>query len=289
MLIVRFRGGIGNQLFQYVFGQYLSIYKNDKVSYISSNRVLTDQIFGAFSININYAESSNFIFKLFSSDNLFYRAFRKLFSTYPFRLYYFAIENSNSSNINVFDKTYFFYDGYWQNFEYYKLLFDYHDFKISFLNRKFFDDKILNLILNSISVSIHIRRGDYLTSVNSKIYENCSMKYYCDAIQFFMKKFEIPLFFVFSNDLKWAKENLPDYLGCNYIFIDNSNTSTSALDDLFLMSKCKHNIIANSTFSLWGGLINLFESKIVIAPFKWYIGRKNCNSFKMIPSAWIRL
>lgn len=120
------------------------------------------------------------------------------------------------------------------------------------------------------SVSVHIRRGDYLLRKHSKIHGLCSLEYYLQAIQFIKSKSKDPVFYFFSDDIPWARENF-----CNpsYKFVDCNSGSNSCLD-LYLMSQCKHNIIANSTFSWWGAWLNRNKEKIVVAPSVWFNDQK---------------
>ena len=119
-------------------------------------------------------------------------------------------------------------------------------------------------MLSDNSVSIHIRRGDYL---NNPVYGVCNEDYYEKAIRHIEKQVSNPSFFVFSDDLEWS-DKLMRYLGVNYKLI-TINTGVDSYKDMYLMTRCRHNIIANSTFSWWGAWLNNNPGKIVIAPNKW--------------------
>ena len=110
---------------------------------------------------------------------------------------------------------------------------------------------------NEISVSIHIRRGDFV-KVKCRLLE---LSYYQKAIQYMREKFKNPHFYVFSDDIQWAKDNLKT--NADVTFVD---WTTSAEEDLHLMTKTNHNIIANSSFSWWGAFLNKNKEKIVIIP-----------------------
>jgi hypothetical protein len=90
------------------------------------------------------------------------------------------------------------------------------------------------------------------------------LRYYIDAIRKIKKDIRDPLFFVFSDDIIWCKENLSQFLDKSY-FIDH-NKGKDSYKDLLLMSACKHNISANSTFSWWGAWLNKNKNKICIKP-----------------------
>lgn len=116
-----------------------------------------------------------------------------------------------------------------------------------------------NSILNSNTCSIHIRRGDY---VNNKTHEVCNADYYKKAIEKISSMEKIDNFVVFSDDITWCQQNFPN----TYTFVSGNLD----IEDLFLMSLCKHNIIANSSFSWWGSWLNKNTNKIIIVPHKWF-------------------
>lgn len=128
------------------------------------------------------------------------------------------------------------------------------------------------------SISIHVRRNDYV----SIDFQLCDMEYYTKAINYIKKKVKNPTFFVFSDDLKRCKGNFKNYNFENFI---DWNTWKDSYKDMILMSECKHNIIANSTFSRRWAWLNNNPNKIVIAPKKWH---KNLDYKDTIPSSWIK-
>ncbi|MDR2889347.1 MAG: alpha-1,2-fucosyltransferase, partial [Lachnospiraceae bacterium] len=146
------------------------------------------------------------------------------------------------------------------------------------------------LIEHSEAISVHIRRGDYLLA--DEVYGGiCTDEYYETAIAYMKTRYPDCVLYVFSNDLKWAKNwletryrkagetELPD----NFCLIEETTEHTGFLD-MMLMSKCKHNIIANSSFSWWASWINANEDKCIIAPDVWYNNQecKDIHTAKMI-------
>ncbi|MBN2522176.1 MAG: alpha-1,2-fucosyltransferase [Bacteroidales bacterium] len=145
------------------------------------------------------------------------------------------------------------------------------------------NSRIIDHIINTQSVSIHIRRGDYLKERWRPILGVIQgMTYYKNAINYISEKVNNPCYFVFSDDISWARENLKLE---NCIFVDQNKGSKSYLD-MYLMSICKHNIIANSTFSWWAAWLNKNTDRIVIIPDKWIVD-KECEG--MYPEDWIRM
>lgn len=118
---------------------------------------------------------------------------------------------------------------------------------------------ILNRISSTNSVCVHIRRGDYVS-------ENllmCDQSYYETAISYMKEKLDSPTFFLFSDDIQWAKDNFKD---TNYVYVENANKDYQELE---LMYNCKHFIMSNSSFSWWAQYLSDFNDKIIIAPAKW--------------------
>lgn len=151
------------------------------------------------------------------------------------------------------------------------------------------DDKELRVIKEKIetenSVSIHFRFGDYLESQNVDKYGNiCTNEYYEKAILYINNHVANPKFYVFSNDIERAKSI--EYLS-DAIFIEKARFEDyEDWYDMYLMSKCKYNIIANSTFSWWGAWLNRFPDKIVIAPKKWI---NTYNYLDIYPEGWVEI
>ncbi len=134
-----------------------------------------------------------------------------------------------------------------------------------------------------VPISLHIRRGDYLHPAESNI--ALPLSYYLNGIRRMQERFAKPTFFVFSDDVAYAKEHLPRDV--DLVFVDH-NDSFSAHEDLRLMSRCHHHIIANSTMSWWGAWLNPSSQKVVLAPRHWRVG--GCTeSPDLLPPEWLLL
>jgi hypothetical protein len=112
----------------------------------------------------------------------------------------------------------------------------------------------------------------------------CSLKYYQDAIKYISQKIDNPVFYIFSDDIEWVKRELIISFPCVYI---DFNQQSVSYKDMQLMSLCKCNIIANSSFSWWGAWLNINPEKIVIAPNSWFCN--GTNDQDLIPYNWLRL
>jgi hypothetical protein len=140
-------------------------------------------------------------------------------------------------------------------------------------------------IKSTKAVSLHIRRGDYATNpATNQTHGTLTLEYYEAAIDLILKRHPDSVFFIFSDDIPWVKDNFK--VVCEKVFI-NQNSEKTDYEDLRLMSYCQHHIIANSSFSWWGAWLCLNESKIVVAPKKWFA--RHINSKDLIPENWITI
>ena len=137
------------------------------------------------------------------------------------------------------------------------------------------------------SVSLHIRRGDYVQDAKTNAFHGtCNLEYYKNALQKIVDKIgntEIEIF-IFSDDIEWAKENLKFPYPTNFV----SNSQILDYEEMYLMSLCQHNIIANSTFSWWGAWLNKNSAKIVIAPKQWSV-KKSSDGLNILPKEWLQI
>ena len=169
-------------------------------------------------------------------------------------------------NITTPEDTY--YDGYWQNENNFlpiraKVL---EAYTFPSFNCKQ-NEKLAEKILNKVTVSCHIRRGDYL---KDNAYNVCTADYYTKAIETINSEAKPELYCIFSNDIQWCKDNIGTIIGNDkeIVFVD-WNKGENSFRDMQLMSLCNHNIIANSSFSWWGAWLNNHTDKIVVAPKIW--------------------
>lgn len=178
-------------------------------------------------------------------------------------------------------------DGYWQCEKYFEDVAE--TIRKDFTLRTAPDpinSEIGEVIQNSEAVSIHIRRGDYVSNAAICQYHgSSSLDYYRAAIAELKARVPNPRFFVFSDEPAWVKENLRSDVPMSYL---DHNGADRAYEDLRLMSLCRHHIIANSSFSWWAAWLGDHPEKIVIAPQKWF-NREDINTDDLIPEEWIRL
>ncbi len=281
MKIIKFLGGLGNQMFQYAFYKAMSHrFENVKadVTGFNSYKLHAYEIEDVFNIKLDRANP--LVIDLYSS-----RVSRKIQSFFPSTRPYFEEVALFSFDENMFNAPgHKFYWGYWQNENYFKGLET--ELRRDFGFKKKLDAKN-QLVLDQLesdtnSVSIHIRRGDYIN--HPLLGGICDLDYYKKAITYIISKIKTPNFYVFSNDIAWCNANLTLP---NATFISGNNGNANYID-MQLMSNCKHNIIANSSFSWWGAWLNDNKDKIVIGPKKWTneIAHKHIN---VLSASWIKL
>lgn len=137
------------------------------------------------------------------------------------------------------------------------------------------------------AVSIHVRRGDYVTlDTANKWHGVCSIGYYETAIQSMIEKIWNPVFFIFSDDITWCKENIHFPDGIQFHFVDYNWKAWH--EDLRLMYSCSHHILANSSFSWWWAYLGWNPDKMIIAPKKW-LHTDTFNTQNLIPPSWVLL
>ncbi len=175
-----------------------------------------------------------------------------------------------------------YWKGYWQSEKFFSTISKTIRSDFEFPEYENNTKKIAESFKQKNTVSLHVRRGDYLTS---KLMGNiCDIVYYQNAIQIISEKIDNPYYVVFSDDPEWCKENLKIN---NSTYITN-NSGSQSFRDMQLMSECQHNIIANSSFSWWAAWLNKNEDKIVIRPKKWF-NDNGMNIDDLTPPNWVHI
>jgi hypothetical protein len=136
------------------------------------------------------------------------------------------------------------------------------------------------------AVSLHVRRTDYINEAEiNRFHGTCSLEYYQRAVAYVGSLVEAPHLFVFSDDHQWARDNLRFGMPMTIVA---SNTPDRGYRDMQLMARCRHHIIANSSFSWWGAWLNPSADKIVVAPSRWFNASTN-DTRDLLPASWVRL
>lgn len=292
MVIVRLEGGLGNQLFQYAAGQAIAQRHNVPLKLDESGFEKTRKrkyALDSFRISATLATAGDVARLTGSNGNGIGR--RLANRTQRWLPYY---------RRSVFVEQHFQFDpnfsrarsdvyliGYWQSEKYFEAVAPLLRKEFT-LNSELDHDNhaMASQIEQTESVSVHIRRGDYVSDENTSRYHgSCSLTYYQDAVEMIERTVVRPEFFVFSDDIEWARQNLR--LDHPVVYVSR-NGAARDYEDLRLMSLCKHHIIANSSFSWWSAWLSQHPEKKVIAPAKWF-DEAQLDTSDLIPTSWIRI
>lgn len=254
MVISKIQGGLGNQMFQWAVARSYSLKHNCECAFDISfypTQTLRGLQLDEFNIEFNILVKNN-------------RTALRILDNFNY------IEIPYDVNFDTY------LDGFWQSEKYFIENQDIIRGELSPTEKRL---QILRKIphINENCVSIHIRRTDYTTS---------NGYHPVQPIEYFQKGLDIigdyDYILVFSDDIQWCKENLSFK---NMIFIEGF----SDIDDMWIMSLCKNNIISNSSFSWWGAWLNKNVDKKVIAPINWFGKHVNLNSSDIVPQNWIKV
>ncbi|WP_126246410.1 alpha-1,2-fucosyltransferase [Chitinophaga rhizosphaerae] len=278
MILVQLKGGLGNQMFQYAAGRTLAL-RYDVPLYLDKGSYEPRQaaMYGLDGLKIHAAAASE---NMIPHPGLLGKVFNRL---------------APASMRSILREAHFHYDpafeavkppvylkGYWQSWKYFAPVADV--IREDFAFNIDFSPEILakaEALRNSNSVAMHFRRGDY-TSTSAAVYHGiCEPEYYERAAA----RYPGATFYIFTNDPAWVKDNLP--AGIPYEILSGS-LSSSQYEDLFLMSQCRHQVIANSSYSWWAAWLNRFPGKRITAPKRWFLA-EGLHDHDLVPAAWDRI
>jgi hypothetical protein len=266
MIYCKLKGGLANMLFQIAGAMGISKKYGMTASFPNLNQNLEylnqDNYYNS---NLKHAEEYKQILGKINqthpnSNNLKY-------IHYPFHYVDIPLNNEDYSIEGFFQSEKYFINAKSEIFE----LFQEPPMVQKIINEKY-------PYYSSRTTSIHVRRGDYLKLPSYHPIQ--PMSYYNEAMNILRN--DTDYFLVFSDDIEWCKENL---IGDNIIYIDNEIDYI----EIYLMSRCNNNIIANSSFSWWGAWLNKNENKKVIAPNLWFGSIVGENTNDIIPESWIKI
>ncbi len=287
MVIVRIWEGLGNQMFQYAFARALQA-KRIEVSLDLDKSY--DEMFVKYKNNAVRENSiHNFNISIPSIDVRKYKKYEYIYQNTRLRKILFFLGKHSLWKYRFYEerkqcyseksariKGDYYVKGWFQSEKYFKNI-------RGILLKEFvpkekvtIPSELHSILRESESVSIHVRRGDYV-----KTNRVMNIAYYKKAIGLMKKIYRNPYFVVFSDDIVWTKDHIGLNERCFYV---NENKTLKDYEELFIMSRCKSNIISNSTFSWWSAWLNQNKEKNVIAPRSWLEGQKN-----IVPNEWIVL
>jgi len=291
LVIVKLMGGIGNQMFQYAAGRRLALKREVELK--------LDLTWFEGQNKRTYAlEPFNIVADFTTTDEIrLFKGSRE--GQHGSFLAMFSKKHSKSSSAEFREKSFEFdpevlelpgdtyLDGYWQNEKYFTDVGDTIRTELSVEARQCGRDvEIFKKIRSSSSVSLHIRRGDYISDKKTgDFHGSCSIDYYLNAAEYMTDLLNDPHFFVFSDDPEWVRTEFD--FPKKMTLIDN-NSPNRGHEDMRLLSQCDNHIIANSSFSWWGAWLCDYPDKIVIAPERWFNdpGMRHLNPS---PPSWKRM
>ena len=286
MIVVQLKGGLGNQLFQYALGRRLSI-DNKCMFALDARSYKYDRLrkcaLSQFKCSIDLVDS--FAYPLQGPYRYLNSLYKGLSNGGRIKILNENAFAFQAQILNCGDNSYL--AGYWQSEKYFLPI---RDILLGDLQLSsplcIEDQRLSNEISKTNSASIHVRRGDYITDIKTNAYHGfCDLPWYQRAIDRVIKEKKPVKFYIFSDDYEWVKLNLK--LNLPTEFIKPKSPGNEAID-LHLMSLCKHNIIANSSFSWWAAWLNQNPNKCVVAPNNWFCNAPHDTSH-LIPPSWIRL
>lgn len=290
MIVVQLRGGLGNQLFQYALGRRLAIDRDVPLKLDTSRFRYDGQRFfrlDRYNINVEVASredvlrakgGAGFVGRMVRlSDRLrpYYR--RRIVNEAPIGF---------DQNILGVPRTAYL-QGYWQDERYFRSIGSLLRTEVSLKGRPSpASERLAQEIAAHDSVGLHVRRGDYVSHpAASQEFWVLPQSYYLTASKYFADQLADPRFYLFSDDLDWVRDNLRLDWPTKIV---SHNSQATDYEDLWLMSLCRHQIIANSSFSWWSAWLNAYSQKMVIAPAKWFRDPGKNAEFSLPPD-WIRI
>lgn len=284
MIKVKIMGGLGNQMFQYAALRAMMLQHNtdgemvlDGLSNMGHAIYSLDHFNIAHDVKISdqkFNKIENFLFRIYeknlASKKISYSFICKL--GYILNLFGFYFIPDGYSKFHFSFRKNIDMIGYFQSDKYFKQYEDIIKNELMVKEPLLEQNKeIFQKINETDSVCVHIRRGDFVNSVH----QICNIDYFKKAIQIMNSEIEKPIYYIFSDDIEWVKDNLK--VDANLVYVDNNNPN---YEDLRLMYSCKHFIMSNSSFSWWAQYLSKNNDKKIIAPNRWYNNDIRCDIYQ---------
>lgn len=285
MIIARLQGGLGNQMFQYAAAKSLakrlgSSFKLEALTSLSKDK---QRVIALGDLNAGFELATKEEIKKFLFFPGLYRHKPELFSKLGRNVYREQSFHYDPNFLTLSDPVYL--DGFWQSPRYFA------DIETIIRSDFAVKDQLVKKVLSkgreleeSHAIGVHVRRGDFLRPKIAAYHGVLDAAYYQSAIESIQEKDPRATVHFFSDDIEWVKSNIPTQVNTEFV----SSPRRTALEDFYLMSKCRHNVIANSSFSWWAAWLNNHPDKMVVAPRNWFADPV-INTGDLIPSGWIRL
>lgn len=292
MIVVQLIGGLGNQMFQYALGRSLALKKGTPLKldvswFTEIENENTQRVYelDCYPIRAGLTDASKLRVLEPEQEKGKGSPRRRLFGKSSLTIQREAGPGFNAEILSLPDNIYFV--GYWQNEKYFKairpiLLKEFIPKRLSEYTKR-----TVKIIQGRPSVSLHIRRGDYADDPKTNEFHGLTpITYYTKALGYIQKKQPGLQLFIFSDDIKWCQNNLPFSKEATFV---SGNPADRGYEDMYLMSLCDHNIIANSSFSWWGAWLNQNPQKMIVAPKTWFQDKSANSKMEIVPENWHRI
>jgi hypothetical protein len=290
MIIVSIKGGLGNQLFQYAIGLQLSKNNNCKLyldlSWYKNNTTDTPRKFMLDYFNLEYEIATEHeIGKIKGLNSILGKIKNRLENYFlPIEKRKHIVELNHCFNEKILSlKGDVYLEGTWMNEKYFLNVAD--QIKKMYSKKPILHEyykEIEGNIRDKNAFCVHIRRGDYVSNPSTLKYHGLvPFEYYLNSMSLILKSNNDAEFYFFSDDIDWVKSCISDKSNCTFVSKDFHD---SDIQEFYLMSLCKGQIIANSTFSWWAAWLNTHPEKVVYAPKRW--SKHILNSQDIIPISW---
>jgi Glycosyl transferase family 11 len=294
MIIVSLKGGLGNQMFQYAAGRRLADATEQELkldlSFFEKSKNLRHVTHRGYELSalkiIEKLANENEINQLKSVKN---RILAQVFPKWSGNPY--AKERHFHFDPMILTlKGQRYMEGNWMSEKYFgdisAIIREEFAFKSEVIER---GKNLQTLILDSDSVCIQVRRGDYVSNPHvARLHQTTSLSYFEQGVALLKRKVSRPFFFVFSDDTAWCKEHFNDLGEVHFVEGDLAGHGAQNSDYMQLMMCCKHFIISNSTFGWWGAWLGNFDKKVVISPQKWF-NDERISTNDICPSTWMKI
>jgi hypothetical protein len=292
MICVRLDGGLGNQLFQYAAGRALALQHATGLLLDTSTLQRRARSVTPRNLELQHFQHAGHLSTPSASSLLrwAHRAARVSHWVSPWRTFVEKGVGYQGGFSALPNQTYLV--GYWQSFRYFSHVADQLIAELTPAGSlSDASSAIAHQIDSNLSVALHVRRGDYVSLVAAaELHGTLPLAYYVEAMARVSETVGRARYFVFSDDVEWCRANLR--LADDAVFVTH-NTGTDAWQDLILMARCQHQIIANSSFSWWGAWLadqrRPAPDHLVVAPARWFAGQPGQGLSDRFPAHWVVL
>ncbi|GAA4333777.1 alpha-1,2-fucosyltransferase [Flaviaesturariibacter amylovorans] len=284
MIVIQLKGGLGNQMFQYAAARALALRHGAEVL-LDTAHYRADQLrnFDLLQLSAQARVATAAEAARLRPDGLLQRVAARLRPLRSRRFYKEPHFHYDPGFAQLGHEVYL--QGYFQSERYFAPFAD--RIRAELQLREPLSPQLLELgraMQAQESVSLHIRRGDYSNPVTLKVHGILPISYYQKAMEVMSRHLDAPRYYLFTDDPAWVLEHL-DIPGAEVV---SGHHTKAHFEDLFLMSQCRHQVIANSSFSWWGAWLNSNPGKKVIAPAQWF-HEGPPDTQDLVPAGWTRL